>query len=112
MMQVLEGLFARRPGSHWKRELDEKQLPADVIEKYDYPASDHIAAINRYVLNLDHPSHGAIQSLGFPIHMSDSPARLRGMAPCVGQHSAGILQERLGYTDAEIEALVARGAIK
>ena len=112
MMQVLEELFSRQPGSHWKRALDEKQLPADVIEKYDYPASDQIAAVNRYILNLDHPSHGAIQSLGFPIYMSESPARLRGMAPCVGQHSAEILQERLGYTDAEIEALSSSGAIR
>jgi formyl-CoA transferase len=111
MMQVLEGLFTRQPGAHWKRELDEKQLPADVIQKYDYPASDPIAAVNRYVLNLDHPSHGAIQSLGFPIYMSESPARLGNMAPCVGQHSAEILQERLGYSDAEIEALQASGTI-
>jgi crotonobetainyl-CoA:carnitine CoA-transferase CaiB-like acyl-CoA transferase len=111
MMQVLEELFTRQPGSHWKRELDEKQLPADVIQKYDYPASDPIAAVNRYVLNLDHPSLGAIQSLGFPVYMSESPARLRSMAPCVGQHSAEILQERLGYSDAEIEALQASGTI-
>jgi crotonobetainyl-CoA:carnitine CoA-transferase CaiB-like acyl-CoA transferase len=111
MMQVLEEVFTGQPGSHWKKELDEKQLPADVIEKYDYPASDPIAAVNRYILNLDHPSHGAIQSLGFPIYMSESPARLRSMAPCVGQHSAEILQERLGYTDAEIEALAAKGAV-
>ena len=111
MMQVLEELFGRRPGSHWKRELDEKQLPADVIQKYDYPASDHIAAVNRYVLNLDHPSHGAIQSLGFPVYMSESPARLRSTAPCIGQHSAEILQEQLGYSDVEIEALEASGTI-
>lgn len=112
MMQVLEETFSRQPGSHWKRELDEKQLPADVIEKYDYPASDRIAAANSYILNLEHPSHGAIQSLGFPIYMSESPARLRSMAPCLGQHSAEILQERLGYSDAVIETLASSGAIK
>jgi formyl-CoA transferase len=112
MMQVLEEIFTSQPGSHWKRELDEKQLPADVIEKYDYPASDRIAAVNQYVLNLEHPSHGAIQSLGFPIYMSESPARLRSMAPSLGQHSAEILQERLGYTDAEIEALATSGAVR
>jgi crotonobetainyl-CoA:carnitine CoA-transferase CaiB-like acyl-CoA transferase len=111
MMQVLEEIFSRQPGSHWKRKLDQKQLPADLIEKYDYPASDRIAALNRYILTLDHPSHGEIQTLGFPIYMSESPARLRSVAPCVGQHSAEILQERLGYSDAEIEELSARGAI-
>jgi formyl-CoA transferase len=111
MMQVLEQRFTTQPGSHWKQALDAKRLPADVIEKYDYPAADHNAAANRYILNLDHPSHGAIQSLGFPIHMSESAARLRGMAPCVGQHGAEILQERLGYTVARIEELEAGGIL-
>jgi crotonobetainyl-CoA:carnitine CoA-transferase CaiB-like acyl-CoA transferase len=111
MMQVLEGRFQRPPGAHWQRVLDEEQLPAEVIQKYDYPAEDPIAAVNRYVLNLQHPSLGEIQSLGFPIYMSESTARLRRSAPCVGQHSAEILEERLGYSDAEIEALEASGVI-
>ena len=111
MMQVLEERFATQPGSHWKQELDAKRLPADVIEKYDYPASDHNAAANRYILDLDHPSHGAIQSLGFPVHLGESPARLRRMAPCAGQHTSEILQERLGYTNARIEELEADGIL-
>jgi len=111
MMQVLESLFKKHSGSHWQQVLAEKQLPAEVIQKYDYPAADPIAAINRYVLNLRHPSLGEIQTLGFPIYMSESPARLRRTAPCVGQHSAEILQERLGYSDAQIEAFEAKGVI-
>jgi len=111
LMALLEERFATRPSSHWKRALDEKRLPADVIETYDYPASDPIAAQNRYVLALDHPSHGPLQSLGFPIHMSESPARLRRMAPCVGQHSAEILHERLGYTDDRIRKLESAGVL-
>ncbi len=111
MMQVLETIFTQKPGSHWKQLLGEKNLPADVIEKYDYPASDANAAENRYILDLDHPSHGPIQSLGFPIYMSESPARLRNLAPCVGQHSAEILHEQLGYTDAEIERLETGGIL-
>jgi len=111
MMQVLEERFQQHPGAHWQQVLDAHQLPAEVIQKYDYPAADSVAAANRYVLNLQHPTHGGIQSLGFPIYMSDSPARLRRMAPCVGQHSAEILQERLGYSDDAIEALEASGVI-
>jgi formyl-CoA transferase len=111
MMQVLEAIFSSKPSSHWKEQLEARKLPADVIEKYDYPADDPITAANRYILNLDHPSHGEIQSLGFPIYMSESTARLRSLAPCLGQHSAEILQERLGYTDAEIERLESLGIV-
>ena len=111
MLQALEELFKKRPGAHWKQVLDEKQLPADVIQKYDYPASDHNAAANRYILSLEHPSHGAIQSLGFPIHMSEGPAQLRSMAPARGQHSAQILQDMLGYPSAQVEGFEAEGII-
>jgi len=111
MMQVLEECFRKHPGSHWKAQLDAEQLPAEVIEKYDYPAGDPAAAANRYILDLAHPTHGAIQSLGFPLYLSESPARLRALAPAVGQHTAEILHERLGYEDAEIERLEREGTI-
>ncbi len=111
MMEVLEGLFSRRPGAYWREQFNEKQLSADVMEKYDFPAGDRQALINRYILNLEHPSYGRYQSLGFPIHMSETPARLRRMAPGVGQHTAEILDESLGYSDAEIERLETKGIV-
>ena len=64
-----------------------------MIEEYAYPASDEQALRNRYVLELAHPHLGAIKTLDFPIFMSDSPAQLRGLAPCVGQHSGKVLHE-------------------
>jgi len=103
MMEVLEEFFAKQPASHWRAEFDAKKLSADIIEKYDYPAADPQARVNRYVLELDHPSYGSFQSLGFPIHMSDTPARLRSMAPCRGQHTAEVLAEVLGWTDAQVQ---------
>ena len=111
MMQLLDEIFRSKPGSHWKQALDAKQLPADVIEKYDYPASDPGAEENRYILNLEHPTVGAIQSLGFPIHMSESPAQLHRPAPSRGQHSAEILKERLGYAEPRIRELEADGIL-
>jgi len=109
MMRVLDELFARKPGSHWEKEFAEKKVSADVIETYDHPAQDEQAKANDYILDLEHPSLGAIQTLGFPIFMSESPARLRSMAPCTGQHTAEVLQEELDYSDAEIHELHKKG---
>jgi crotonobetainyl-CoA:carnitine CoA-transferase CaiB-like acyl-CoA transferase len=111
MMQVLDERFGKQPGAHWAKVLAEKQLPADVIQTYEFPVDDAIAKANRYILDLEHPSLGGIQSLGFPIYMNETPARLRRLAPTKGQHSAEILQERLGYDDAEIEAFEQDGTI-
>jgi formyl-CoA transferase len=111
MMQVLEEAFRRRPAAHWRGVLTEKQLSADVIEDYAYPAADPQVYRNRYILDLDHPSLGPIKMLGFPILMSDSPARLYRTAPCRGQHSAEILHELLGYSEDQITALRDEGVI-
>ncbi|MEZ5171297.1 MAG: CoA transferase [Acidimicrobiia bacterium] len=111
MMQLLDDLFSRQPAAYWRERFDEYQLSADIMERYDYPAQYEQAFINHYILNLEHPSYGRYQSLGFPIHMSETPARLRRMAPGIGQHSAEILDDTLGYSDAEIEELEADGVI-
>jgi len=112
MMQVLDALFREQPGAHWEQQFAVKKVSADLIETYDFPLDDEQARVNQYVLDIEHPSFGAIKSLGFPIFMSESPARLRSMAPCSGQHSAEILQERLGYTEGEIHALTQSGVVR
>jgi formyl-CoA transferase len=111
MMQVLEDKFRQQPANHWRDGFNERQLSADVIEDFAFPASDAQATRNRYVLELDHPHLGAIKTLGFPIFMSDSTAELRSMAPCVGQHTGAVLHETLGYSADEIDAMKVAGTI-
>jgi crotonobetainyl-CoA:carnitine CoA-transferase CaiB-like acyl-CoA transferase len=108
MMQVLDGLFALKPGSHWQAQFEKHQVSADLIEDYNFPVDDPQAAVNDYILDLDHPSYGEFKSLGFPIYMSETPARLRGMAPARGQHTAEVLDETLGLPEDEIAGQVQR----
>lgn len=93
MLHVLEEIFQAMPGAHWKSELDRMQLPADVIEKYAYPAADKSAEANRYIIDVDHPEAGKVKSLGFPVHMAAHPAEIRHLAPTPGQHTDEILAE-------------------
>jgi crotonobetainyl-CoA:carnitine CoA-transferase CaiB-like acyl-CoA transferase len=111
LIRVLEEKFRRQPADHWKRELTARQLSADVIEEFDYPANDPQAFRNRYILEVDRPGVGRVKTLGFPIFMSETPARFNRAAPCVGQHSAEILHELLEYSEDRIGELTANGVI-
>jgi crotonobetainyl-CoA:carnitine CoA-transferase CaiB-like acyl-CoA transferase len=111
LIRIFEQAFSQQSGDHWRTLFSERQLSADVIEDYSFPATDEQALRNRYILELDHPHLGLIKTLGFPIFMSDSPARLDRTAPCLGQHSAEILHAMLGYSEAEIEDLEGKGII-
>lgn len=111
MIHVLEERFLRHDADHWKAKLTEKQLSADVIEDFEYPATDPQARRNRYVLDLDRPGIGPIRTLGFPVFMTETPARLDGFAPCRGQHSAEILHDLLGLAETRISELAESGII-
>ncbi len=111
LIQELEAGFQKHPGAHWRQLFSDQHMSADVIEQFDFPADDPQVKVNRYILELDHPSHGKVKTLGFPIYMSDSPARLESLAPCVGQHTEKVLHELLGYPEDAIYQLTAEGII-
>jgi crotonobetainyl-CoA:carnitine CoA-transferase CaiB-like acyl-CoA transferase len=60
---------------------------------------------------LDHPAEGRVKQLGFPIIVKDQEAKLRKFAPAQGEDTRSILDE-LGYSPAEIEALLSAGAVR
>lgn len=111
LIAALEDAFSRRPAEAWRAELDARQLSADVIEEFDWPAHDPQALRNRYLLDLPRPGGGRERGLGFPVFLSESPARLDRRAPALGQHGAQVLAERLGLSEDRIAALEARGVL-
>lgn len=111
LIRILDETFRQQPAAHWKRELTERQLSADVIEEFDYPANDPQAYSNRYIMKVERPGAGRVKTLGFPIFMSETPGRLNRTAPCRGQHSAEILHDLLGYSEERIGELAAGGII-
>jgi formyl-CoA transferase len=105
LIELLEQAFQKQPAAHWRNEFNERQLSADVIEEYSYPANDEQARINRFVID-----DGDAKSLGFPLYMSDSEATVRSRAPLPGEHTASVLRELLGYDDEAFAVLRGEGA--
>jgi crotonobetainyl-CoA:carnitine CoA-transferase CaiB-like acyl-CoA transferase len=65
---------------------------------------------NGTFVEYEHPTEGHVKTPGFPIRFSKTPSTVARGAPVVGQHSRDVLIEA-GYSDAEIEALLAKGAV-
>jgi len=62
------------------------------------------------VVETVHPQAGATRSLGCPVHFSATPTSVGRPAPMLGEHTREVLGGA-GYTDAEIDALVAEGVV-
>lgn len=111
MMGVLDDIFRTQGADHWREAFRAHGLSGDVIEDYAYPADDEQARINRYIVGRDDPAAGRVKTIGFPIYMSETPARLRSAAPSLGQHSAQVLHDVLGRAEDDIAGLEARRVI-
>jgi formyl-CoA transferase len=62
------------------------------------------------LVEVDHPTRGKYVSVGNPIKLSDSPSEVV-RSPLLGEHTQEILQDVLGFSEAEIEDIEGSGAL-
>lgn len=78
----------------------------DFAEAIDEPQLRH----RRMVVELDHPTVGAFRQVGPPLKLREHPAEIGGPPPGLGEGTRAFLREA-GYSDAEIDDLLARGVV-
>jgi formyl-CoA transferase len=62
------------------------------------------------LVRVEHPKRGEYISVGNPIKLSDSPSEVT-RSPLLGEHTREILSSVLGYSGAELDRVVASGAV-
>ncbi len=90
--------------AHWIDKLNAAGVPCgrvmNLADVFDDPQTRH----QQMRITIDHPQHGPIDVLGFPIKFSDDPCCMHRPPPVLGADSDAILEE-LGRSAAEIAAL-------
>ena len=99
-----------RPVDHWIQVLNDAGIPCgrvlNVAEVFDDPQTQH----QRMRLTIEHPRHGPLDVLGFPIKFTDDPCRIHRVPPDLGEDTAAVLGE-LGYDEGAIARLRERGVV-
>ena len=62
------------------------------------------------IVEVDHPERGKYKTVGNPVKLSDSPAKVR-RAPLLGEHTDEILKEVLGLSESEVKEAHECGAV-
>ncbi|HWP59288.1 MAG TPA: CoA transferase [Candidatus Acidoferrales bacterium] len=62
-------------------------------------------AAKGFLVKLREPEAGEVVTEGIPMRLSETPGKIRGTAPLMGEHTHEIARTLLGLTDKEISAL-------
>ncbi|MFC4277266.1 CaiB/BaiF CoA transferase family protein [Achromobacter aloeverae] len=107
LVPLLVERMAQGERDHWLAELERAGVPAGPINTLDQVYEDPQVVFRQMKRELPHPVAGTTPIAGSPLRLSGSPVEYRRPPPMLGEHTAQVLRERLGLSDAEIEALAA-----
>ena len=100
-----------RTTAEWLSVCEELDIPATAFSAVgDVPDHPHLKAVGMFQ-PMQHPTEGEIRLAKPPTRFAATPANIRRHPPRLGEHTAEVLGE-LGYTAAEIAALLATGAVR
>ncbi|MBI4081023.1 MAG: formyl-CoA transferase [Candidatus Lambdaproteobacteria bacterium] len=100
--------------THTKHEvmarLNEIDVPCGPILDMGELLRDESLRARNMVVPVEHPKRGVFYTVGCPLNLSDSPVEVK-TSPLLGEHTAEVLKEVMGYGPKEIEALRKEGVV-
>ena len=94
------------------RRLAAAGVPAEAVARIDDVVADDRLRRRGFLLELDHPEVGTRALAGPPWRTSRSPMGATTAAPCLGEHTAAVLERWLGLDDETIEQLERNGVLR
>ncbi len=111
LWDVLQARFLRHTSDEWMERLLACNVPAAPVNTVDRALEDPQVVHRHMVAEVHHPAGDTMRLLGNPIKLSHTPGESFAWPPDLGQHTRPVLQEFLGLSVQELEALEAQDAI-
>ncbi|MHA1380462.1 MAG: CaiB/BaiF CoA transferase family protein [Candidatus Helarchaeota archaeon] len=104
MFKQFQELFLTKTRDEWVEELNKVDTcVAPMNELWEVEDNPQVKA-RKMIIDVPIGEGQTMKQIGFPIKMSDTPAKILFVAPPFSQHTIDILKE-LGYNDEEIKVL-------
>jgi CoA:oxalate CoA-transferase len=107
--EIINRITSQKTMGEWIDYLNREGVPCGPIHNLAQTFEDPQIKHQGMMLELKQPS-GKMKVLGFPVKMSETPAKIRLPAPQLGEHSEEILRN-FGYSQDEIGRLKGKKVI-
>jgi formyl-CoA transferase len=95
----LAAVFATDTTAHWIERLEAADLLCAPVRSLGEALDDEQTAVNGMVVEIERPDAEPLRTVASPLHLSDTPARVRLAPPTLGEHTDELLAE-LGFAPA------------
>lgn len=110
LYQVVADELLTRTSAEWLEAFEELDIPAMPVNTPDDLLEDpHLADVGFY-REFEHPTEGRLRQMRPALRFSGDALPEPGPPASLGEHGPEVLRD-LGYTDEEIDALTAQGAV-
>ncbi|MEE9286118.1 MAG: CoA transferase [Dehalococcoidia bacterium] len=112
LASLLEAAFAGKTAQEWFDALDAAGVPCEISDPEAGQAwfTDPDNVKTGLVAEYRHPEYGTMRQFGHLIHFSETPGRIFGPPPLLGQHTREIMME-VGYAAEEMDRLKQAGVV-
>ncbi|HEX6704649.1 MAG TPA: CaiB/BaiF CoA-transferase family protein [Albitalea sp.] len=111
LLELLRARLKDHPCAFWLAQLGAADVPAGPVNELPEVFADAQVQHRGLLVTTEHPQAGSLPLLASPLRLSATPVNDYPAPPTVGQHTREVLRDRLGFTDADLDALAARQVI-
>jgi crotonobetainyl-CoA:carnitine CoA-transferase CaiB-like acyl-CoA transferase len=109
MAEKIAGVMKTKTAQEWMDLMSQYDICAAPVRSMDEAVDDPHNRARNMVIEVDSPI-GKVKQAGIAPKLSDTPGKVRGTSPIIGQHTDEILGG-LGYDSAKITSLRECGAV-
>src|SRR6266568_3336640 len=107
---ILEAWTRRRSKHEVMRLMGDAGVPCGACQDTGEVLGDPHLKAREMIVDVDYPTRGTYQTVGCPIKLSDSPAKVT-RPPLLGEHTGEVLAELCGVTQEELRRLHKSGVV-
>ncbi|MGH7845942.1 MAG: CaiB/BaiF CoA transferase family protein [Candidatus Binatia bacterium] len=111
LIAILCEIFLRRRTDEWIGVLNDASVPCGPVQSIDQVFSAPQVIQRKMLVEVEHPTAGAVRMAGIPVKFSTTPASIRLPPPLLGQHTEEVLSSWLKMAKEEIAELKGKGVV-
>jgi formyl-CoA transferase len=111
LVPLVAAVVRTRGQREWLDALEGEGVPCGPINRLDQVFADPQVVARGIRRDLPHARAGTVPQVVAPVRFSATPLEYDAPPPLLGEHTAAVLREALGYDEAALAALAARGVI-